>query len=448
MKIVIIGGGDVGGYLAQYLCRDENELILVDIDRERLEALSERLDLAAHEGSATSLSVLQGANVKGADYFIAATSIDEINALSCSVAAKLEVKKRIARIRNDEFAREVLEMGLADVCVNPERESSRAIVELVMHSGLKDFQRIAGGRIRLISLTVQKGSVFDGANLASSAKKLSHISFRVVAVLRDGISSIPAGNAETREGDTVTFAVSGSQTVELIRASGVHDGSSHDVMILGTTPIALQAAQSLSEIKGLNIKIFQTPGEHERPAQQVAEELGRGVMVLESGGKEIDAMAQESLGDMDTFLALTEEEEKNIITSLVAKHLGVKRTMTMIQKAEYMPIVKTIGLDIGINKRIITAQEILKHVKRGRMRQQVQLPGAGVNVIVFDLGKKSRHAGKTVSHLSLPKDCVLAAIQREDGAFVPIGDSRLEAGDLVTVVTLDERQQEVEKCFA
>lgn len=446
MKIVIIGAGDVGSYLAQYLCRDRNELILIDTNLERLDALSERLDLATYQGSATSLSLLQEADVAGADYFIAATSIDEINALSCNVAAKLGVRNRIARIRNDEFAREVLTMQLADLCVNPEKESARAITELVMHSGLKDWQELAGGRIRMVSLDVGKGSVFAGATLAQAARKLSHLKFRVAAVLRAGTSTIPSGNATLEKGDTITLVVPAEHTVELIQASGVHDRASHNVMILGSTPIAVLVANALRPVKGINIKLFTLKGEGERSGFQLADEL-KGVMVFETDGKEIDAMAQEALGDMDTFLSLTNEEEKNIITSLVAKHLGVARTITMIQKAEYMPIVKTIGLDIGINKRIITAQEILKHVRRGQLRTQVQLPGAGVNVLSFEISRSNRIAGHVVSKLSLPPDCVLAAVQRGDQAFVPDGDSRVETGDLVTVVTLDERQTEVERFF-
>lgn len=446
MKIVIIGAGDVGSYLAQYLCRDRNELILIDTNRERLDALSDRLDLAAYEGSATSLSLLQSADVAGADYFIAATSIDEINALSCNVAAKLGVGRRIARIRNDEFSREVLAMQLADLCVNPEKESARAITELVMHSGLKDWQELAGGRIRMVSLDVGRQSVFAGSTLAQVTRKLEGMKFRVVAVLRNGVSTIPSGNATLQAGDTITLAVAAEQTVGLIQASGVHDRASHDVMILGSTPIALLVARSLKPVKGINLKLFCLKGEGERSSFQVADELD-GVMVFETSGKEIDAMAQESLGDMDTFLALTDEEEKNIITSLVAKHLGVSRTITMIQKAEYMPIVKTIGLDIGINKRIITAQEILKHVRRGQLRTQIQLPGAGVNVLSFEITATNRLAGHVLSKVSLPPDCVIAAVQRGDRAFVPDGDSRVDAGDLVTVVTLDERQADVERYF-
>ena len=446
MKIVIIGAGDVGSYLAQYLCRDRNELILIDTNRGRLDALSERLDLAAYEGSATSLSRLQSADVGGADYFIAATSIDEINALSCNVAAKLGVGNRIARIRNDEFSKEVLAMQLADLCVNPEKESARTITELVMHSGLKDFQELAGGRIRMISLDVAKGSIFDGCNLSTLARKLSHLTFRVTAVLRRGVSTIPTGNATLQAGDTITMAVPDGDTVALIQASGVHDRASHNVMILGSTPIAGLVARALSPVKGINLTLFGLKGEGERTSFQLAEELP-GVMVFETAGKEIDAMAQEALGDMDTFLALTDEEEKNIITSLVAKHLGVGRTITMIQKAEYMPIVKTIGLDIGINKRIITAQEILKHVRRGRLRAQVQLPGAGVNVLSFEVSKGSRLADHVLSKLKLPADCVMAAVQRGERAFVPDGESRIEVGDLVTVVTLEERQSDLERFF-
>jgi len=360
MKVILVGAGDVGSHLAQLLSRERTlDVTVVDLDAARLHELGDRCDIGTVQGSGTLQSVLERAGARGAEILIAATNVDEVNLLSCMAAERVGVASRIARIRSDELGEEMKQLGQALWTVNPDRAAARAIVDLLLHSAAKDFGEFMGGQIRLVSLDVHKGGPLAGRTLVKLAQKYDKLRFRIVARVRGGQTTIPGGEDLLEAGDTVTFAVQRQDAVEVFRLTGVTDQRSHDVMILGSSPVAVAVADDLETLGGVDVKLFTTAYDGWISDFELAERLPR-TSIFAAGGKEIDAMAQQALGDMDVLLALSSDEEKNIISSLVAKHLGVKRTITMIQKTEYMPIIKTIGLDIGINTRLIAAQEMLE----------------------------------------------------------------------------------------
>lgn len=448
MKVILVGAGDVGSHLAQLLSREQTvDVIVVDQDAQNLQDLGDRHDIATVHGSGTLQSVLEKAGAKGADILIAATNIDEVNLLSCMAAERLGVASRIARIRSDELGEEMKMLGQAMWTVNPDRAAARAIVDLLLHSAAKDYAEFMGGQIRLVSLDVQKGGPLAGRSLVKIAQKFDRLSFRIVARARGGQTSIPGGGDLLEAGDTVTFAVQAGDAVQVFRMTGQADERSRDVMILGASPVAVAVADDLEKLGGVDVKLFSTAFDRWISDFELAERLPR-TSIFSAGKKEIDAMAQQSLGDMDVLLALSGDEEKNIITSLVAKHLGVKRTITMIQKAEYMPIIKTIGLDIGINTRLIAAQEMLKFVKRGRLTEQALLTGTGAQVATFLVPGKSGLDGCPVSKLAMPGPAILAGLQRNGRAHVPTGVDEIQGGDQLLVVTLDEQLPVLERFFS
>ena len=446
MKIVIIGAGAVGSYLAQFLARKDNEITVLDVNGERLKELAERHDLGVLQGSGTVQQQLEAAGVPEADYFLAATNIDEINILSCLMAGNLGARQRVARVRDDQLAGEARRLKLADSTVNPDRACARGIMDLLLHSGAKDYSEIVNGRIRMISLDVEKGGPLAGRSLIKLAQKFDRLDFRIVARVSEGLTSIPQGGDILEVGDTVTFAVRSSDTLKVFRMTGTLDARCRDVMILGSSTVAVMVAEGLQELGGMNVKLFTMPSENVNGNYDIAERLSR-TTIYDAGRKEIDAMAQEALGDMDALLSLSEDEEKNIITGLVAKHLGVKRTITLIKQTEYMPIVKTIGLDVGINKRIIAAQEILRYVHRGQLMAQTVLPGTGALVATFSLPASSPLAGRRLAEVVLPDSTLVAGVLQKGQALVPDGETRLEGGDELTVVTLEEQLPELEKYF-
>ncbi len=446
MKIVVVGAGDVGSYLAQFLAREANELTVVDTNHQRLGDLAEELDIATVHGSGTIESTLRQAGAKGADYLIAATDIDEINVLVCHVAGLLGVKHRIARIRSDEMVVEARRLEMADLVINPDKAAVRAIVDLLAHAGTRDYSEFAGGRIRMITVDVERKGPLHGLNLKQLADRYKELDFRVVCLVREGLPTIPGGDDKLEIGDLVTFAVRSADTIDFFKILGIIDEACRNVMLLGATPMAVNVAAALEQVPGMNVKLFAVPGENRLDNHELAELLPH-TTVFDTEGKEIDAMAQEALGDMDALIALSEDEEKNIISCLLAKHLGVKRTITAIQKAEYMPIIKTIGLDVGINKRILAAQEILKFIRRGGLQEQVILPGSGALVATFNVRAGSPLVGKELRKLKLPKPGIFAGFQRRGHMIIPTGLDRFEEGDEATVVTLEEHLPALKKLF-
>jgi trk system potassium uptake protein len=448
MKVILVGAGDVGGHLANLLSRERSlEVTVVDQDAARLHELADRLDIATVHGSGALQAVLERAGARGADTLIAATNSDEANWLSCMAAERLGVASRIARIRSEDLADEMKQLGQALWTVNPERAAARAIVDLLLHNATKDYSEFMGGQIRLVSLDVLKGGPLAGRSLRKLAQKADRLRFRVVARFRGGRTTIPGGEDLLEAGDTVTFAVHARETLEIFRLTGQIDARSHDVMILGASPVAVAVADDLEQLGGVDVKLFTTPVDTWISDFDLAERLPE-TSIFATGGKEIDVMAQQALGDMEVLLALSGDEEKNIITSLVAKHLGVKRTITMIQKAEYMPIIKTIGLDIGINTRLIAAQEMLKFVKRGRLTEQSLLAGTGAQVATFQVPGRSALDGCPVTRLNLPGPAILAGLQRRGRAVVPTGADHIEGGDQLLVVCLEEQLPALESFFS
>ncbi|MDP2361478.1 MAG: Trk system potassium transporter TrkA [bacterium] len=447
MRVIIIGAGDVGSYLARVLSRETQvDVTLVDQNGPRLQELADQLDIAVVHGSGTLQSVLEKAGAKGADYLVAATNIDEINLLACMAGERLGVANRIARIRSDELTEEIKRLGQATLTVNPEKAAAKAIMDLLLHSAVKDYSDFLGGQIRMISLTVEKGGPLDGRNLIKLAQKYDRISYRIVARVSQGLTSIPRGEDVLRAGDTVTFAVRSRDSVEIFRMTGIADARSRHVMILGSSRIAVAVAEDLQKVGGANVKLFTTHTDTWISEYDLAERLPR-IDIFSASGKEIDTMAQHALGDMDVLLSLTGDEEDNIITCLVAKHLGVKRTITLVRRADYMPIIKTIGLDVGINERLIAAQEILRYIRVGQLQQRLTLSGSGALVASFRIPPESRLCKQPIARLDLPEQALLAGIQRRGAAFVPRGQDQVEPGDLVMVVTLDERLPDLEKYF-
>ncbi len=448
MNVVIIGAGDVGAHLARFLSSEEKvNVTVVDVDGKRLHELGEKLDIATVTGSGTLESVLLKAGAPEADYLMAATNVDEINLLACMAAERMGVSQRIARIRSDELTQEVKRLGQATLTVNPDRAAAKAVLDLLLHSTAKDYQEFLGGQLRLLSLDVEKGGPLDGRSLIKLAQKFDHLKFRIVARVSGGVTSIPGGSDILHAGDTVTFAVRSRESVEVFRMADVIDQRSRNVMILGATAVGMTVASNLERLGGSNVKLFRTPRDTNLADFDLAERLPR-TAVFSPKGKEIDAMAQESLGDMDVLLSLSPDEEKNIITGLVAKHLGVKRTITLVQNTDYMPIIKTIGLDVGINSRLIAAQEMLKFVKLGQLQQQSMLHGTGTLATIFRVGMDSPMHGKKVFELNLPEDTILAGVQRKGEAFVPAGPDEIRGGDQVLVVGREGQLAALEQCFS
>jgi trk system potassium uptake protein len=449
MKIIVVGAGSVGTHLARVLSREDHNVVIIDPNASRLNRLAEQLDLGIVVGSGVLRAVLEQAGAKDADYIIAASSLDEVNLLCCMVAKEVGVPHRIARIRNSDLAYEIKSYHPEILTVSPELATAREVVDLAVHAGARDYLEMLGGQIRLISLDVEQGGPLAGRSLVKLSQSLKDLTFRIVALVRDGITLIPSAKEIFEPGDTVTFALRSRDTLNLFKLTGHGSERYKRVMILGSSIEAQKVAEDMAKIPGTIVKLFPVKSDDHGSSTEIAEVLPD-VHIYDAGvdEKHIDAMAREALGEMDVLLALSNDEEKNIITSLLAKHLGVKLTVTMIQDTAYMPLVKTIGLDVGVNTRLIAAQEMLKSVQLGHMTGQQVLGSCGAQLLVFRLDADTPLAGCTLPDLQLPSQTILAGIMRRGHAFVPTGEDRIEARDELLLVTLESQIKELEHFFS
>ncbi len=445
MKIVIIGAGEVGFYLAKRLSQEKHDLVMIDEDLEKCAHAQEALDISVVHGSASSQSVLREARLESADMLIAASGIDEINILACMVASKMGVKRKIARVRNPDYygGSSVLKPGDlgVDLFIHPEEEVIQEITRLLMRASASEVIEFENGKILMVGLKLDA----DCPNLDRPLKEIGsqeqRKNFRIVAVLKGEKTIIPTGNDSFSKNDQIFVVTRRESLPEVLTLTGKMDQKLEKIMILGGGKIGKGLAEKLEG----NIDVTLIESDRERSIK-IASQLKR-TAVFQADGTEIDALAREGLLHMDAFVAVTSDDETNIISCLLAKHLRVQKTIALVNKPTYLPLMPVIGIDSTVNIRISTASAILRFVRRGAILSVATFYGIDGEVIEFEIKTKNKTTGKPLMQLGLPEGALIAAIVRGDEVFVPYGSSRIEYGDKVIVFALQKAIPAVEKRF-
>jgi len=447
MRIIILGAGGVGFHLAKTLSQENHDIIIIDSDARQIAKVTEQLDVMAVQGQGTGVSVLKQAGIENTDMLLAVTSTDEVNLLACMIAQKFGVATRIARVRNEEYYGDIAvlspdEMGV-DLMINPELEAAREIVHIIRYPNVFDMVEFENGRIVLLGVQIDSESPAVGQALSSFVPRYQDLTFRAVAISRQGKTIIPSGREVVMESDKYYLAVKQEMVEEVIHLASSRPQQIQNVMILGGGKISRLTAAMLTEHKHINVKIIESNAEKSR---RIAEELPN-TMVVCGDGTDLDLLAQEGIGEMDMYLALTDDDENNIVSSLLARHLKVSRTMTLISRTDYMPIIKTIGLDVAVNPRFITSAAILKFIRRGAILSLNTLRGIDAETIEFAVTSRCELAGKKLKEINFPDGVIVGAIVHNDEVIVPIGESKINAEDRVIIFSLPEAVKKVEKMF-
>lgn len=448
MKIVIIGAGEIGYDLASLLSKEKHDVIVLDRDKSRLDKVSENLDVLCFEGNATSVKDLVDAGVKDADILIAVTSIDEVNMIASMMSKRLGAKKVIARVRSDELSRpnaplRPTDLGI-DVMIHPEQSAAQEIVHLIKRASASDLVQLADGKMQLIGLRLGKQSPLAGKTLVDYAKEFPEITFRVVAIARRGMTIIPSGSVRMQAYDHIFVLAKIEDIPEVIKTTGKPEVEINRIMIAGGTPIGAMIARILcSENKSWNIKLIEPDYE---TATELAEEL-KGVLVLNGNPSDPDLLAAEGITDTDAFISVTEDEESNIISCLMAKHLEVKKTVALVSKSDYIPLSQTIGLDAAINKKSAASNEIHRHVRGGRVVSVTALQGIKAEVIELQAAPKSKIVKKPIHKISFPQGCVVGGILSDGSVEIATGQSQIKANDRVIIFCLPEAIDKLTSLF-
>lgn len=432
MKVIVVGAGAVGLHLAKTLSWEGHEVVLIDHIPELVDRAGGRLDVMAIRGSGTSISTLEKAGAKDADLLVAVTSIDEVNIVACMLAKQLGVRNRIARIRNQEFSKPDSRIRLDDLgidqVIHPELEAAREVVKLVRYQHALEVVECAGGKVLLLGFKVEPTSRILGIPLKTLAAEQPELGIRVVAISRLGQTLLPGGNDAVQADDKVFVAAKPDDVPTVFSLAGKPEKTSRDVMILGGGMIGRIAAELLEADRSYNLKLIESNPQN---VQRASNRLSS-TMVVQSGSQvDFDVLAVEGLADMGVFAALTDDDENNIVTSLFARHLRVGRTITLISKPEYMPVVRAIGLDAAINVKIITSDAVHKYLLGGRILEVSSLTGVDAEILEFSVNPKSRAAGKLIREVKFPEGSIVAAVEHQGEVFVAVGETPIQAGDRV-----------------
>lgn len=448
MKIVIIGAGEIGYDLASVLSKEKHDVIVVDRDKSCLDKVSENLDVLCFEGNATSAKDLVDAGVKDADIMIAVTSIDEVNMIASMMSKRLGAEMVIARVRSDELSRpnaplKSTDLGI-DVLIHPEQSAALEIVRLIKRASASDLINLADGKMQLIGLRIGKSSPLTGKLISDYAQEFPDITFRVTAIARKGLTIIPSGNLRIQALDQLFILAKTEDIPAIIKTTGKPDVEINRIMIAGGTPIGAMIVRILCrEEKKWNIKLIEPDYD---TAVELAQEL-KDVLVLNGNPTDPDLLATEGITDTDAFISVTDDEESNIISCLMAKHLEVKKTVALVSKSDYIPLSQTIGLDAAVNKKSAASNEIHRHVRGGRVISVTALQGIKAEVIELQAAPKSKIVKKPIHKITFPEGCVVGGILRNGSIEIATGQSQVNPNDRVIIFCLPEAIDKVTSLF-
>jgi trk system potassium uptake protein TrkA len=446
MRIVIAGAGEVGTHLAKMLSQSEHEIILIDSEAERLKPVDAALDVLTFEGSATSLNLLREAIKKHTDLFIAVAHYEDTNITSAVLAKKLGARKVIARIDNMEYLERAnkeffREMGV-DHLIYPELIAAKEVISLLKETGTTEFMDFAGGLLSLYVQKLEKNAPVLNRSLEEVSNTLgSIIKYRAVAIKRHELTIIPRGKEEFHEGD-LAFVISTRDGIDdMMKFSGKRNTQAKSIMVLGGSRIGRHIALNLQH--DCQVKLIDYNMEK---CRDLAEELEE-TLVIHGDGRNGDLLAEEGLQHMDAFVAVTGNSETNILSCLLAKKIGVMKTIAEVENMEYINLAENSGIDTIINKKIATASRIFRHTMNPNVTQVKMMTGTEAEVIEYNVPEGARITSGPLKLIDFPKDAIVGGGIRDYKPYIATGDTLIRAGDKVVVFALPSAFDKLNKFF-
>lgn len=445
MKIIIAGAGDVGCHLARMLSGDNHEITVIESDRKLLEDVSAVADLLTVEGDCTSFATLRKAIVRKADLFIAVNHEEERNIISAILAKQMGAKKSIARIDHNEY----LEPNNKEVFINlgidylfyPEKIAARQVIKLLGHTATTEYVDFSNGKLSLVVFRLDPASELVGHTLLSFTEKQQPLSYRTVAITRDGRTIIPHGNDTYMEGDMVYIITKEDSVKEVMAFSGQSNIDINNLMILGGSQIGQRIALELQD--KVNIKLVEYIADK---AYKLAETLDS-TLIINEDGRNIEAMMEEGLSNMDAFVAVTGRSETNILAAMLAKRMGVKKVIAEVENLNYIKLAESIGIDTIINKKLITASNIFRFTLSTDVQAIKCLTGSDAEVLEFIVKPNSPATKAKVKDLDFPSEAIIGGIVRGDKVFIAVGNTEIQAYDRVVVFAMPNTIAKIGKYF-
>ena len=447
MKIIIAGAGEVGFHLAKLLSYESQEITLIDRDKESLAYADNHLDIKVIKGDSTSISVLKDARIINSDLFISVTSSETSNITSCVLAKQLGAKRTIARISNPEFINNKEEVGFTkfgiDELISPESLAASEIELLLSQSVFNDSYEFEDGALTMLGLSLSNDAKIVNKSVKAAAKLLSDIHFMPIAIQRLGSHStiIPRGDTIFYDGDRVVFITSKGGDEELCKLTGKQKTEIKNVMILGGGKIGFKTASDLSQ--NFNIKLVEKIKDR---AFDLAEQLPNS-LIIHGDGRNVDLLEEENIKDMDAFISVTGNSETNIISCLVAKSKGVKKTIALVENMDYYELSHSIGIDTLINKKLLAANSIFRYIRRGEVVAMTKLSNMEAELLEFFVKPTSKICNRYIKEIEFPLSAIIGGVIRNEGGIIALGDFKIVSGDRVVVCCLPQSIKKVESYF-
>ena len=445
MRIIIAGAGEVGTHLAKMLANENHEILLIDSEENRLKPIDSSLDVLTYHGSATSVQLLQNTLRKKTDLFIAVTHSEDTNITSAILAKRLGALKTIARIDNLEYLEHTTEeffksLGV-DSLIYPELIAAREVLGLLHETGTTEFMEFSGGKLAMYVQKLDEKAPILNKSLEEIAIKYKTDQYRVVAIKRNGKTIIPGGDEHFQLGDLVFVISTHAGIDEMMKTSGKENFEAKSIMIVGGSRIGKHVALYMQ--KSCEVKLIDTSLERCEALADILENT----LIINGDCRNVDLLTREGLTKMDAFVAVTGNSETNILSCLLAKNMGIKKTIAEVENMEYINLAENTGIDTIINKKISAASRIFRHTTNPNVTQVKYLTGANAEVLEINVPPNSRITKGTLRSMNFPDDAIVGGGTRDDVPFIATGDTIIKANDKVIVFTLPTAYEKLTKFF-
>jgi trk system potassium uptake protein TrkA len=450
LKIIILGAGQVGGTLAEHLASEANDITVVDTDQDRLRALGDRLDIRTVHGRGSFPTVLRQAGADDADMLVAVTSSDETNMVACQVAYTLfQTPTKIARVRESAY---LTRSGLfangaipVDVLISPEQVVTHYIKRLIEYPSALQVIDFAGGKVQMVAVKAYYGGPLVGQQLRQLRTHMPNVETRVAAIFRRDRPIIPQGDTVIEADDEVFFIAAKADIRAVMGEMRRLDVSYKRIVIAGGGQIGERLAEAIEN--RYQVKIIEM-----NPARcrHLSDTLNNTV-ILQGSSSDRDLLVEENIDNADLFLALTNDDEANIMSSLLAKRLGAKKVMTIINNPAYVDLVQGGEIDVAVSPQLATIGTLLAHVRRGDIVSVHSLrrgAAEAIEIVAHGDAKSSKVIGKAIMHINLPPGTTIGAITRADQVIIAHDSTVIESGDHVVMFLVDKKYiRDVERLF-
>ena len=445
-NIVIIGAGEVGFNLAKSLSKENHDITVIDVDPHKCQKVINHVDAKVMEGDGCSQRLLQQVQMSDVDYLLALTRIDEVNLVASKIAKERGAKKVICRLRNTEYGHKSTIVDPAQFGINhivfPEKAARDEIKKIITQPSSIDIQTFKEDKITLLGILLDASSPLIGRSMENVEISNPYISHKLAVIYRGDVSFIPHKNTKYRINDIVYFVVPSSLVNEVQLMSGKSPFKVKNIMIMGAGKIGRLLAGSLEE--DYNVKLLE---KNEEKADIVNDKL-KNTLILTDDGLDVDFLESENIASLDCFVAVTENEQINIMSSLLIKHYGVKQVIVHINSTSYFKVVRRIGVDAVISKNTSAVNEVLKIIRSDEDKLSVsRFDEIDIESVELKIKEDSDFINRNLSIKDLPDEICLSAIIRKDKVIIPRENTELRIDDELLFFTKSEDIHKAEQLF-